>query len=169
VGEPANARNLNIAAISYFLLIVFLPVATNAATGDIQTPRIINLCGLPVPSIYHGLKSDAKFAAQLKALATSMDSADGTGTPVLRKKASQCPVAPRASLRLASYALPQGHPCYGQYMQPEWYDCGIDCDPEMQYERFYNTGSDPHNGYYIPIMPDVCNGCEIAEVACYNP
>lgn len=146
-----------------------IPASMTLATPKATTFRIIDFRGVQIPSVWHGLTSNVQFASHLwllgkakvqdKLLPQTRPPVSGT-TPN-----SKC-VFRQVAFHLAPAALPQGS-CIGQYMEPQRFDCGS-CDDGIQYQVFYSTGTEPHHGYN-PSGIEQCNGCEVAERACYNP
>ena len=167
-----DLRNLTRVIVSWLSLALVMPVGSTNATPNFSSIRIIDLRGRQIPSIYDGLAPDLMFANQLKLIAQEAvpeGSAPRIRTLVFRKgKDGEC------SLRgiafhggRASPSSPRPGSCYGQYMEPEYYDC-LGCDDGVYYAVFYSTGTNPHHGYEYPGL-DVCNGCQLAERACYSP
>jgi hypothetical protein len=169
-----KSRSLTALVVLLPLLAISMPLIVTAATSNLVTFLVLNSGGIKISSIFRGLKPDPRFAQQL-ALTARKQTMPQEPSPafmnlVYRVGTNRECVLAEAQLHRIRAAFPQGgHPCYGQYMEPQWNDCGAACDEGIQYEVFYSTGSLPHNGYYVPLLLDECNGCVLPERGCYNP
>jgi hypothetical protein len=140
-----------------------------AVTSSATNARIISMNGSRISSVYYGLAPNFGFARSTQFIVDKM-AADRRLLTIHPSESRQVNGTECLLRRVTFHGAPspQNRRCFGQYMVPENFDCG-GCDLDNLYEVFYNTGSDPHSGYYLPFLINDCNGCEPAERFCYNP
>jgi hypothetical protein len=163
------AKLTGIIALCLALAINTTLIVTLSASNS--TPvRIIDSGGTKISSIYHGLKPDPRFASGPGSIVDRKivleRSLAGFRTVTFRDgKHFGCNLLATA-LRGARAAAPRPHQCNGQYMVAQSFQCSDGCDLGNSWDEYFNTGTEPCNGYYYPNLIQACNGCELAEAAC---
>jgi len=121
----------------------------------------INSSGQRIPTVFRGLRPDARFANTLNALKhTQTASLDRQASNPHFQTLAYREGCPKKALRNA--ALLQVS-CLGQYMVAHYYNCTLGCGGHS-YRTYSSTGTYPCSGYYI--VGDACNGCEYQESSC---
>jgi hypothetical protein len=145
-----------LAALAIGCVLLVIPPDSAQAT---PRPRLyINASGHSIPTIFLGLRLDARFA---KVLAGQVASLRRESVPHFQDLVSRG-TCPKSLLRNAAFL--QGSSCYGQYMMPNSYECPYSCNVFEVWYEFSSTGTQQCQGYTF--AGDACAGCELYEQTC---
>lgn len=151
----------NLTAVSLLCLTLAISGFLGTSGASNFTPvRIMDSRGNKILSIYDGIAADARFVNQLRLSAGRSVSAREQPSPAFRTlafregKPLKCDLLATA-FRSPRAAVPRPTSCNGQYMVAQYYEC-LGCSPDEQYQQYFNTGTEPCNGYYFPHLIADC-------------